>query len=267
MCTKAANMVILQFALQVASRGRQCQQGGETVNAVPFLDALSSFRLASILSHMSKRAPTVYAFMDESGDPGSRSRGSASSHFILVLIETTEPDALRQELKRLRAALKVPSVFEFRFHDTRSVERRAAFFVLLRAMELKIRAAVIDKMRLPENFVAFDAAMYSFALGELVARASPQDLQDAILVMDGEGGETTEKTLNNIRRYLTRLYEERQRVRAFRKLIARNSRNEDGLQFADMVAGALAERAEHGESPYDDYVDAKLVDLWEYPPQ
>ncbi len=216
---------------------------------------------------MSKRAPTVYAFMDESGDPGSRARKSASTHFILVLVETTEPDTLRQELKRLRAALNLSAVFEFRFHDTRSLERRAAFFVLMRALDLKIRAAVIDKTNLPKNFAAFDAALYGFALGELVARASPQDLHDAILVMDGEGGETTEKTLNGIRRHLTLLYAERKRVRAFRKLVARNSRNEDGLQFADMVAGALAERVEHGESPFDDYVDAKIVDLWIYPPK
>lgn len=167
------------------------------------------------------------------------SRSSASQHFVLVLVETVEPETLEQELKRLRTALKVSSVFEFRFHDTRSVERRAAFFVLLHALNLKIRAAVIDKTKLPESFGAFDTELYAFALGELVARASPRDLQDAILVMDGEGGETTEKTLNHIRRHLTRLYEERKRVRAFRKLIARNSRNEAGLQFADMVAGVF----------------------------
>lgn len=216
---------------------------------------------------MSKRSPTVYAFMDESGDPGSLARASASSHFVLVLVETIAPETLEQELKRLRAALNVSSVFEFRYHETRSVERRAAFFVLVHALDLKIRVAVIDKAKLPASFAAFDAALYAFALGELVARASPQDLQDAILIMDGEGGETTEKTLNNIRRHLTRLYNEQKRARAFRKLIARNSRNEAGLQFADMVAGAFAERVKHGESPYDDYIDSKLVDLWEYPPK
>ncbi len=216
---------------------------------------------------MSKRAATVYAFMDESGDPGSRSRSSASKHFILVLVETTEPETLAQELKRLRTALNVSSVFEFRFHDTRSVERRAAFFVLLHALNVRVRAAVVDKTKLADSFASFDTALYGFALGELVMRASPNDLHDAILVMDGEGGETTEKTLNSIRRHLTQLYEQRKRVRAFRKLIARNSRNEAGLQFADMVAGVLAERAEHGESPYDDYVDSKMVDLWEYPPK
>lgn len=50
-------------------------------------------------------------------------------------------------------------------------------------------------------------------------------------------------------------------------MIARNSRNKEGLQFADMAAGALAERVKHGESPYDEYVDSKIVDLWEYPPK
>ncbi len=81
-------------------------------------------------------------------------------------------------------------------------------------------------------------------------------------MIDGERGETTEKTLAGIRKHLSRLYESRARVRAFKKLIARNSETEAGLQFADMVAGVLAERVVHGESPYDDYVDAKLVDLW-----
>jgi hypothetical protein len=214
---------------------------------------------------MSKRAPTVYAFMDESGDPGRDVRRGASLHFVLVLVETTEPDTLRDELQRLRVALSLHEQFEFHYHSTRSVERRAAFFVLLRALNLKIRAAIIDKSHLPKSFSAFDTELYAFALGELVVRALPNDLAEAVLVVDGERGETTEKTLAGIRKHLSRLYESRSRVRAFKKLIARNSETEAGLQFADMVAGALAERVVHGESSYDDYVDSKLVDLWWYP--
>lgn len=216
---------------------------------------------------MSKRAPTVYAFMDESGDPGRDVRRRASRYFVLVLVETTEPDTLRDELQRLRVALNLHEQFEFHYHSTRSVERRAAFFVLLRALNLKVRAAIIDKRQLPQSFAAFDTELYAFALGELVARASPSDLEEAILVVDGERGETTEKMLAGIRKHLSRLYESRARVRAFKKLIARNSETEGGLQFADMVAGVLAERAVHGESSYDDYVDSKLVDLWWYPEQ
>ncbi len=94
---------------------------------------------------MAKRAPTVYAFMDESGDPGRDVRRGASRHFILTLVETIEPDRLRDELQRLRLALNLHEQFEFHYHNTRSVERRAAFFVLLRALNLKVRAAIIDK--------------------------------------------------------------------------------------------------------------------------
>lgn len=42
----------------------------------------------------------------------------------------------------------------------------------------------------------------------------------------------------------------------------RTAKAEDGLQYADMVAGVLAERFERGKSMYDKEVNAKLVDLW-----
>lgn len=214
-----------------------------------------------------KAHSTVYAFMDESGDAGGNIRKGASPHFVLAMVETTEPEHLRDELKRLRVALHLPATFEFRYHDTRKVFVRAAFFVLLRSLDLRVRAAVVDKARLPEDFNYKRQGLYSLTVGELVMRAPMNELHDAILVMDGERGMPTEELLNGIRRYLTRLYQERQRVRAFRKLVARNSKNEDGLQFADMIAGVLAEQFTHGESAYDDYVNAKLADLWVYPSQ
>ncbi len=214
-----------------------------------------------------KLRPTVYAFMDESGDAGGNVRKGASSHFVLAMVETTDPDNLRAELRQLRVALQLPATFEFRYHDTRKVAHRAAFFVLLRSLDVRVRAAVVDKTRLPEDFNYDDQRLYSFVLGELVMRAPMNQLQDAILIVDGQRGAPTENLLNGVRRYLTQMYQERQRARAFRKLVARNSKAEDGLQFADMVAGVLAERFLHGESAYDDYVDSKLADLWTFPPK
>lgn len=214
---------------------------------------------------MLKPRSTVYAFLDESGDAGNNVRKGASLHFVLAMVETTEPERLHEELDRLRAALNLPATFEFRYHDARKVSVRAAFFVLLRSLDLRVRAAVVDKARLPEDFGYKGQGLYSFAVGELVMRAPMNELQNAILVLDGQRGAPTKNLLNGIRRHLMRLCQERQRVRAFRKLVARNSKTEDGLQFADMVAGVLAERFMHGESAYDDYVDAKLADLWTYP--
>src|SRR5713226_5863986 len=95
--------------------------------------------------------PTVYAFMDESGDAGGNLHKGASPHFVLAMVETTQPENLRDELKRLRAALHLPAAFEFRYHDTRNASVRAAFFVLLRSLDVRLRAAAVDKARLPEE--------------------------------------------------------------------------------------------------------------------
>ena len=98
---------------------------------------------------LAKRTPTVYAFMDESGDPGGDVARGASSHFVLTLVETTQPDVLREELNQLRKALQLAANFEFHFHDTRSVERRAAFYVLFKSLDIHVRAAMVDKTKLP----------------------------------------------------------------------------------------------------------------------
>jgi hypothetical protein len=213
---------------------------------------------------MGKPRPTVYVFMDESGDAGGNVRKGASSHFVLAMVETTAPENLREELRRLRAALHLPATFEFRYHDTRKVVLRAAFFVLLRSLDLRVRAAVVDKTRLPDDFDFTQQWLYSFVVGNLVMRASPDELDEAILIVDGQGGAPTANLMRGLRIHLSRLCSEQQRARPFRKIAARNSRSEDGLQFADMVAGALADKFIHGDSRYAEYVAPKLADLWIY---
>lgn len=46
---------------------------------------------------------------------------------------------------------------------------------------------------------------------------------------------------------------------------AKESKREDGLQYADMIAGAIAEGVKHGESPYDLAIAEKLVTLLTLP--
>jgi len=211
-----------------------------------------------------KIAPTVYAFMDESGDAGGNVRKGASSHFVLAMVETTAPENLRVELCRLRVALNLPATFEFRYHDTRKVAVRAAFFVLLRSLDVRVRAAVVDKTRLPADFSFKRQGIYSFVVGQLVMRASLDELADAILIVDGKGGAPTANLMRGLRTHLSQLCRDYQRVRPFQKIVARNSSAEEGLQFADMVAGALREKFIHGDSRYAEYIEAKLADLWVY---
>lgn len=195
--------------------------------------------------------------MDESGDPGGDYSRGASQHFVLVLVETTQPDSLRDELQQLRRTLNLSRTFEFRYHDTRSTDRRAAFFLLLRSLDVRIRAVTIDKTQLPESSRTWgEQEMYEYALGEIVRNSLPTELNEVYLVIDGEASKQT--FINRLRTWATRLAQELHRERIFKSIVLKESRREDGLQFADMAAGVIAEMAEHGESPYEAYVIAKV---------
>ncbi len=210
-----------------------------------------------------KLRSTVYAFLDESGDAGGNVRRGASAHFVLAMVETTAPENLRAELRRLRVALQLPATFEFRYHDTRKVAHRAAFFILLRSLDVRVRAAVVDKTRLPAESQNWgEQEMYEYAVGEMVKHSSIEELSEAILVIDGE---RKPRFIQKLRQHLSKIGRDQKRSRIFKAIVLKESKREDGLQFADMVAGVLAERVEHGESAYEDYVDSKLKVLLQLP--
>ena len=54
------------------------------------------------------------------------------------------------------------------------------------------------------------------------------------------------------------------RVRPFKRIIGGDSAREDGLQLADMVAGAIRQQAMGTPQPYYEMFAAKVVDLWQF---
>lgn len=210
------------------------------------------------------KAPTVYAFMDESGDPGGDIGRGASRHFILVLLETTQPELLQSELAQLRSALNVPMDFEFHFHNTRSTSRRAAFFILLRSLDVRVRAVIVEKGKLPPEGIKWaEQEMYEYALGEIIKNSLPSELSEAVLVIDGEARK--QRFVNHLRTFISNLSKEQHRDRVFKTIVLKESEREDGLQFADMVAGVIGEIADHGESAYEAYVMSKVRFLLKLP--
>ena len=53
------------------------------------------------------------------------------------------------------------------------------------------------------------------------------------------------------------------RIRPFKNIIGANSRNEDGLQLADMIAGAIRLHAMDIASEHFSCISPRIVDLWE----
>ncbi len=139
---------------------------------------------------------------------------------------------------------------------------RAGFFALLRSLDIRVRAAVLDKTKLPEEAERWrKQQIYEYVLGELVKRSTPSELHDAILVIDGERQSSNEPFLRGLRQAMSLLGEAQHRGRIFKSIILKESKREDGLQYADMIAGAIAEGVKQGESPYDLAIAEKLAIL------
>jgi hypothetical protein len=61
----------------------------------------------------------------------------------------------------------------------------------------------------------------------------------------------------------TKRYRLEERIRPFENIIGADSKNEDGLQLADMIAGAIRLHATGLSSGYFQVISPHNVDLWQ----
>jgi hypothetical protein len=93
----------------------------------------------------------------------------------------------------------------------------------------------------------------------LTFRASELDIANEILIIDG----ATPAFCRNLRVQFTDQCKRQRRIRPFKNIVGANSRNEDGLQLADMIAGAIRLHAMDIYSEHYFCISARIVDLWE----
>lgn len=180
--------------------------------------------------------------MDECGDPGLDLGKGASSHFTLALVQTAK-----------RAS--IPALVELE-------TLKAAFFAALRPVPFRVRIAVVDKARLPESFLAMSGQeLYIHFLTELVLQVSELEIANDILVTD----RATKAFRRALRLHISERVRELHRVRPFKKIARGDAANEDGLQGADMMAGAVARYIIRGDDTFYRLFRSKVVDLWQYP--
>ena len=95
----------------------------------------------------------------------------------------------------------------------------------------------------------------------MTLRASELDIANDVLVIDG----ATLALLRAVRIRLSAECRRMGRVRPFRKMVSGDSKREDGLQLADMVAGAIRRYVMGLETGYFAMFAGKVLDLWEAP--
>jgi len=95
----------------------------------------------------------------------------------------------------------------------------------------------------------------------LTFRASELDIANEVLIIDG----ATPAFCRHLRVRFTEWCKQEKRIRPFKNIIGANSRNEDGLQMADMMAGAIRLHAMRVSSEHFYCISSRVVDLWELP--
>jgi hypothetical protein len=168
---------------------------------------------------------TQYHFLDDSGDPGLEGKPGSSGHFALAMVQLAERAPL-PDLARTRQLLHLPSSFEFKYHKA-TAEQKTIFFRSVRSLPFRVRAVVICKPDLPEEFLALGGLDLAVEfIVNLALRASPLDIADDILVIDA----AKRAFLWRLRVGLSQECRRQRRVRSFRTIVGGDSSRDDGLQ-------------------------------------
>lgn len=208
-----------------------------------------------------KYQPKPYTFAgDEAGDVSFRLERGASAHFVVALIGTPDPDAVRMALAELRSQLQLAPDFEFKFHDLSHRRLRERLWETLASLDFQIWATVVDKPRLADAFrVMPPSAFYAYFVSEAI-RLVPEDLRlGAPLWLDefDRSGKTVA--------LLKRTFAVRSLRYNFRNIRAVRSCSEDLIQVADITAGALLRHYNGRASEGYQHLSNKISAVERYP--
>jgi hypothetical protein len=201
-----------------------------------------------------------YFFVDESGDPGLEGQASSSSHFVISMVQLPERMPL-YPLAHVRKALGLSSTFEFKYHKTATAPKDLFFHDVL-SIPFRVRAVVVNKIQLPLSWrYSSPQELATELIIQMTFRASELEIANEVLIIDG----ATPAFCRHLRVRFTERCKQEKRIRPFKNIIGANSRNEDGLQMADMTAGAIRLHAMNISSEHFYCISSRVVDLWKLP--
>ena len=177
----------------------------------------------------------MLVFIDESGDTGLKIEKGSSRYFVVALISFEENDealACDQRIELLKHELKLPKGFEFRFSKLRK-EQRIKFFEAVLPYSFFYFAVVINKDpdRLYGDGFKIKESFYKYTCSLVFENAKPY-LKDAIIIIDGSGS-------REFKRQFKTYLRKKIGTSIVKKVKIQSSHNNNLIQLADMVAGAI----------------------------
>jgi hypothetical protein len=196
---------------------------------------------------------------DESGDVSFAFDKGASRYFVLAVIGTQQPDAVRQVLANVRLGARLPERYEFSFNSLSAAKLRRRVFAALAGADFETWAVVVDKTVLPDSFrVMRRMEFYLYFVSEALQLIPAHQREGATVILDEFGG--AEKVRTELRRVLA----VRGIPRQFKRILAKRSQSEPLIQVADLLAGAILRRDSRGDTDAYEVVEPKIKRLLEF---
>lgn len=204
----------------------------------------------------------MLVFIDDSGDPGFKFANGSSAHFVIACIvfdDNLDAEETALKIKRLRRSLGWRDDHEFKFNKT-SKDIRLAFLNEIKGCKFRVRAIVAEKsiirsIELRRNKNKF----YNYMIKEVLSK-SVGKITNARIRLDGHEDRSYKKAATT---YF------RQQANPDGSLIKDmkfvNSKNDNLVQLADMVAGSIFRTTQKNKTDSDIYlkvINRRIEDIW-----
>lgn len=205
--------------------------------------------------------PSMHVFVDDSGCGGFKLEAGSSSHLVMAACVFRDPKEIEHLASRIEACRqKCRHRGEFKYSKGRKSDRDD-FFEHIEPVDFAIRAIVFDKSKVWSEVLRGSSSKFkSYAIRMLLSKSHGQ-VQNAKLVIDGQDirgfGVSDEAYL------MKKVNEEASGT--LHSVRFGDSKQNAGLQLADMVAGAI--RSAHMTNGDRDDTHLKLIRSRTYQPR
>ena len=169
---------------------------------------------------------------DEAGDASFKFEKGASRYFVVAVIATQNPEALRSLLADVRQNSHLPQGFDFHFNSLASTKLRNLLFSTLGDADFEAWGIIVDKTTLPDTFQFMSGLdFHLYFIAELISQIPFEKREEGTLILDEFG------SAEHTRRELIHVLKTRHIQHGFRRISIRRSQSETLIQAADLVAG------------------------------
>jgi hypothetical protein len=204
----------------------------------------------------------MLVFIDDSGDPGFKLASGSSKHFVIACVvfdDNLDAEEAALKIKRLRRSLNWRDDHEFKFNKA-SKSVRLAFLNEIKGCKFRVRAIVADKsvIRSPELRTSKNK-FYNYMIKEVLSKSAGSIINGSIR-LDGHEDRAYKQAAKT---YFRQQANPRGAVIKDLKFV--NSKSDNLIQLADMVAGSILRTTQNNKTDSGDYlkvIKKRVEDIW-----